>query len=91
MIRPLIHFTLILHQLLTYNRCSVYFICGGQLYDCVLHPYCHFSGLSSMELSSTASVDSIDVKDDMDISGHESINEETQWQPWEPWEESSMA
>ena len=40
-----------------------------------------------MELSSTASVNSIDVKDDMDISCDESINEETPWPPWEPWEE----
>ena len=38
MISPLIHFILILDPLHTYNRCSVYFICGGQLYDCVLTP-----------------------------------------------------
>ena len=38
MISPLIHFILILDPLHTYNRCLVYFICGGQLYDCVLTP-----------------------------------------------------
>jgi hypothetical protein len=34
--------------------------------------------------------DYIDEKDDMDISGDESINEETQWQLWEPCEEETF-
>jgi hypothetical protein len=39
MISPfIINFILILDPLHTYKRCLVYFICGGQLYDCVLSP-----------------------------------------------------
>jgi hypothetical protein len=41
MISPLIHFILlilILDPLHTYRKCFTYFICGGQLYNCVLTP-----------------------------------------------------